>query len=377
MSRDFADVTNINVLKLNTSNQIEFGAGTFSEKTVAAPPDQTGFNEDSIVTAFNGDFSKAAVVTSHQITGATTLGQPTTGYRYVPQAYPFYTYLYNSSGHNEGTATNVGRTSAAANRVKVYQAGQGDAAAFSASVYVAATKSGSTSFLANPAGVLLNGGVQAGVDGAYLNAGEFILQDNGFDAAGVGWVVNLERTISTGAKDAWWAGFRTQSKGSAAVDAFFTGTGKARIGLDLSTGDYSAANAAIAIATDQRIYLAASNVHANKSPDETTLGTTWIEYDSGASGIIFVTSNNAAMHVTNSQVTFTRKPFLSDVNVKLGTTTGTKLGETASEKLGHWGVTPIVQPSFIASPTADVASLKTAVDAIRTLLINTGLKAAA
>lgn len=63
------------------------------------------------------------------------------------------------------------------------------------------------------------------------------------------------------------------------------------------------------------------------------------------------------------------------VNVVTGTGTGTKFGTATTQKLAFYGKTPIVQPSQVASPTADVTSLKQSVDAIRTLLVNLGLMA--
>lgn len=65
----------------------------------------------------------------------------------------------------------------------------------------------------------------------------------------------------------------------------------------------------------------------------------------------------------------------NSVNFVFGTGSGTKLGTATSQKLAFYGKTPIVQPSQVASPTADVTSLKQSVDAIRTLLVNLGLMA--
>lgn len=59
------------------------------------------------------------------------------------------------------------------------------------------------------------------------------------------------------------------------------------------------------------------------------------------------------------------------------TTTGTKIGTATTQKIGFHGAVPTAQNVFIASPTADLNSLKTAVDAIRTWMINKGWMAAA
>ena len=60
-------------------------------------------------------------------------------------------------------------------------------------------------------------------------------------------------------------------------------------------------------------------------------------------------------------------------DIALGTTTGTKIGTTTTQKLGFYNKTPIIQPSAITTPTADVTSLKTAVDAIRDGLDSIGV----
>ena len=63
-------------------------------------------------------------------------------------------------------------------------------------------------------------------------------------------------------------------------------------------------------------------------------------------------------------------------NIVLNATTGTKIGTGTTQKLGFHNATPVVQAAFIASPAADLTELKTAVDALRTLLIDKGLMAA-
>jgi hypothetical protein len=66
-------------------------------------------------------------------------------------------------------------------------------------------------------------------------------------------------------------------------------------------------------------------------------------------------------------------------NIKVGSTTGTKIGTAASEKIAFHNATPVVQASFIAAPTGGATTdteARTAIDAIRTLLINKGLMAA-
>lgn len=274
--------------------------------TVSSRPSPLGA-ADSIETAFDGDLAGVSVAIPHLITGAATLGQPSSGYLYTPECYPHYTYLYSSSGWNQETDGNDGRTGAAAYRTKVYQAGQGDAAAYNASCYVTGTRSGSTSFLANPATSIINGDMQAGADGVYLNAGEFVLRDAGRDVAGIGWVLNLDRTVATGAKAAFWGGVRVQSIGAADVDFAFSATGEARIGVDLSfltlptSGNWQAA--AQTMKAGQRVYYdATASDSSGLSRYPSTAGTTYTTYDSGSTSWVVVVGGTSALEVASSGV---------------------------------------------------------------------------
>lgn len=207
--------------------------GTIFAAVVPQAPSSFG-NWSSITTAFTGDLSKVWFPISHQITGVATLGQPATGYRYNEEASPIAGYLYNSSGWNQATNGNDGRTAATFSRVNVYNAGQGDAAAYNFSCFVIGARAGATSFLANPACSGFNGGAQAGQNGVYLNPMEINSDDKGFDVAAVGGVFNMMRTQTTGALGAYWWGVRVQSKSAGAIDGAYFGSGNMVDGLNLS-----------------------------------------------------------------------------------------------------------------------------------------------
>jgi hypothetical protein len=285
--------------------------------TVSIQPSAFG-NENSPETALSGDVSKIAVPLVHRITGIATLGQPTTGYRYTPEVYPHYTYLYNTSGWNQGTADNTGRTSAVAYRTKVLQAGQGDAVAYNASAFVTGAKAGATSFLANPAASLFNGDMLAGAAGVYLNPYEVILDDGGYDVAAVGTVNNLKRTIATGALGAVWSGVRVQSKGTAAIDESYGGTGLSKVGLNLTGFDFGMNQGAIAIKANQRIY---GNATAGTNAFGVgTLNTDYFGYSTGINGWLFVVGNGAALQINAAQVTAS-KLFYASVGLRVAPTT--------------------------------------------------------
>ncbi len=200
---------------------------------VSARPSPLG-NWDSATTGCTGNLSGTVLASCFSITGAATLSQPTTGYAYTPEAYPFPSILYNSSGWNESLSSNVGRTAAASYRVNVQQYGQGDLVAFNCSGFINSTRSGSTSFLANPAVSCFNGGMSTNVAGGYLNFGEMELNDAGFDAAGIGWVIRLNRTLATGAKNVNWGGETVQSTGTKSADWAYRAAGPYRVAIDLT-----------------------------------------------------------------------------------------------------------------------------------------------
>jgi hypothetical protein len=280
-------------MRTTESGVLRYQSNDISNITKA--PVYTG-NEDGINTAFDGDFSNVHEGFQTWISGTTTLGTPATGYRYSPVTTGIYGYVANNSGWNQATDSNDGRTGATAVRVNVFQAGQGDLVAYNASGFVTGEREGATTFLANPAVALFNGQVTAGSNGVYLNPLELLLTDAGHDVAGIGNVVNLDRTNATGALGATWMGYRAQSIGATsagvpvAIDAFFSVAGASKIGLDLTGGNYGSGSAAIAIKPGDRIYLCATNSSATKFSSETNVCKSWIT--STASGATQVVVNN-------------------------------------------------------------------------------------
>lgn len=276
---------------------------------IKAAPSSLGAH-DSVETAFNGDLSKNQIAMEHRITGTDTLGKPTTGYLYRPEAMPFYGYMYNASGHNQGTADNTGRTGVAFHRTVVFQAGQGDAVCYNASAFVTGTRAGSTSFLANPAAVLFNGDIEAGQNGTYLNAGELALNDGGFDVAGIGWVVNLLRSNATGAKNAFWAGFRAQSQGTQPPDQAFGAAGAWKVGLDFTPATFGTNNVAISMMAGQRISF---NNASSNGLYTTSFNGDFIEYSNSASALNFVRGGTSRMQVASDRITMLQPPVLPTV----------------------------------------------------------------
>ena len=272
--------------------------GSVYEMSVTAAPSSEG-NHAAIGTAFDGDLSKMYFPVSHSITGAATAGQPSSGYSSTPEIFPFYEWLYNESGHNEATASNDGRTGIAMHRIRLKQAGQGDLYAIWVTGHVSSTRAGSTSFLANPAAIVVGANLAAEAAGVYLNPGEFLLDDDGNDCAGIGWVVNLDRSNATGAKFAWWAGYRVQSQGAVEVDTMFSASGPARFGLDLAHCTFDANKAAISLKADDRIYL---NVTATDTSGykrfPSAVSNTYLNYNSGVTAFDLVVGGTSVLRLT-------------------------------------------------------------------------------
>jgi hypothetical protein len=224
---------------------------------------------------FDGDNSESAIQLDwrYENTGANPFGSSAGAYRYAPHITPIFAQLRVGAnvGFNDDTDANgPGRTGATVIRSRISHAGQGDAVCFNGSAFVSGTKSGSTHFLANPAAVLVNGDMQAGADGVYLNAGEFLLTDLGFDAAGIGFVYNLRRANGTGAKEAGWEGVRVQSQGAQAIDSGVMLSGAMDVGLNLSR--QTVGDVAIAVAPSKTIAFGCTS-------DGTTFGTDLVEND--------------------------------------------------------------------------------------------------
>lgn len=267
-----------------------------------AAPASTG-SANSLLTAFDGDLTRCQFPVGHNISGATTLTQPTTGYVYVNEVYPHFTYLNNTSGWNQSTSGNDGRTQACAYRTKVDNYGQGDCVAYNGTAFVSGTRAGSTNFLANPAAGLFAGDMTAGADGVYLNPYETICVDSGYDVACVGIVNNFVRTNATGAKSVFWHGYRAQNQGTATCDAVISATGLWVTGLDLAMSDFGANKGAVSLKANDRVYFnstAGASGSLNAGIRTTVFGTSWMAFDSVSGDMQLANGSATQFAVSNT-----------------------------------------------------------------------------
>lgn len=278
--------------------------------------------ESALTVDFGGADSNAVYRIETNVSGATTAGQPTTGYSNAVDLTSDYIFVTSTSGHNQATGNNDGRTGIYAHRTKLVQDGQGDLVAYNASVRITGdAKPGATHWLANPAGVVINGTVIGEATGCYLNPFELFLIDkpNGtaFNTTAVGIVLNLSRnhvsdTQANGGIGQVWAGVRVQSVGTQQVENMISGTGKFFGGVDLSMPalDFGTNKAAMLMKADDRFYFNASAAEQNDGTvfiranwrATTGFNDYWF-YDTAALRWKVVVGGVETLQVSNTQIT--------------------------------------------------------------------------
>ena len=255
-------------------------------------------SQDGIGHAFSGDLSTVHHAIEHRIDGAATLTQPAAGYVFHAENSAVIHQFQNTSGYNALANDQGGRTGVAFVSAHVAQLGQGDAVHTSVTGIVEGTRAGSTHFLANPAVLIMDGGLYGFTDGTYQQVDEFGHNDAGFDVAVSSTVRNFYRTNSTGAKGAWWLGTRYQSSGSKPVDVAFQVVGKWKNVFDTTRADLGSTQAAFTLAAGQRIYLAATNTDYYANPAMTQPGPHWLDFNTASGQVQLVYDGIPALLVS-------------------------------------------------------------------------------
>ena len=205
--------------------------------TLSSAPSSLG-NWNNLATAFTGDLTRVFAPLNHQVTGASTLGQPSSGYTIYPEASARIMSVFNSSGWNQSLTSNGGRTGLFGEYSKMWQYGQGDLTAYGCFGLVASTRASATSYLANPEVACMAGDLYGLAPGAYLEGiGDLNFHDGNAganDIAAAGIVMNFERSNATGALGTNWLGTFMQSIGSKPIDAAHRMAGPMVVGVDMS-----------------------------------------------------------------------------------------------------------------------------------------------
>ena len=317
----------------------------------------------SLNTAFNGDWRNSFLPMAARVSGAATLGQPSTGFLHNDEFAPVYIFMRNlDSGHNEQTSGNDGRTIWPGIRIRGMHSGQGGMMGFSSSIFVNGVKPGATSFLASPAAANMNMEAYAGANGVYLNPVEINAEDQGFDAAAVGVVINLKRQNKTGDIEAFWAGIRIQSTGDEAINSGFMISRKADTGIDFTHADFSSGSeAAIALKAGHRIYFEATS---SNNWHKTANGDSWISYNASNGGLEVFADGSEILRIKSSQL------LVRNTNLAVETGNLSLLSDGAIVAIGG---SKVVSKRQAAIPNAGAGTEIATINAILTAMRTHGL----
>ena len=220
--------------------------------TVSTAPSYT-FPE-ALGTEFQGDFSKTVTPLSFTISGASTLGNPTTGYQWNPAVTPYTVLMKNNSGSNYSVSNNNGRTGVTVRRNMLWQNGNGDLGADYTYCQINGTLTGETHWLAGPNCFIEAADIGALVAGGSLYGhGDINISDNGYESAGFGSVHDYFRNSNGSTYGSVWVHDFIHSAGTYGLDSVWVLFGKAVNGLDTVNGVLT--GAAVNMAGGQKISL--------------------------------------------------------------------------------------------------------------------------
>jgi hypothetical protein len=120
-------------------------------------------------------------------------------------------------------------------------------------------KAGQTHFFDRSTVGIIGGDLVGTQDGNYVSAIEFGFTDNGKSIAAIGKISSYARTNDADVFGVTWVHDLPKSEGSKPIDVFYHPSGLARVGLDLTSGDFSSdGQRAIQMKSTQRLYFDAS-----------------------------------------------------------------------------------------------------------------------
>lgn len=298
----------------------------FSE--INGTPTQPSSSAYANDTAFNGNVNYVPFAVEMRLEGAALQNPGLGATRYTPESSISYERMVNNS-------TSLGSVATMHFLSQTNNSGAGSYA-FSIHEFCGGGNSG-TQYLQWAGCGWIEGGVQAEANHVMLEPlGDVDCLDDGFNVGCNGVVLNMTRTVSPSDDGAPWTGVLVQSLGSANMDAFFQGTGKANIGLDL-TGLTGGATA-IALEQGQQIAFGSSNGDASHLSRYTVVGDPFIK--AGADGLEFISGGVERAWINASGVNATGVVLNGHLTVVAGSDPGTPAAgnfyvwmDTASSKL--------------------------------------------
>lgn len=221
-------------------NSISAIPGRLYSLSNSTAPINTPCNRGSLSTIFCN--TTATGLSISQTLSGTSVGSnnnPSTGYVFNQNLAAFAAAGNNTSGNNQGTADNTGRTGALQFYSNTVNSGQGDYPSYFCDGFVNSTRSGATSFLAGPQVGCVGGQMLGGANGVLLQGiGDINFKDNvsstAFDIGVFGLNFNFNRTSAVGALNTNWVAWSFQNQGTLPIDTVLRGTGATRVALDFS-----------------------------------------------------------------------------------------------------------------------------------------------
>ena len=217
-----------------------------------------GISIGNTIGVMQNDNTTPEVVTVTNVVGAVITFTPALANTYTVTGTDYFpTYL---SGYPNSPQVSKGRrTNNIHYAVTATAVAPGDTYAFLVRAHNGYTpRGGQTHFFDTATVAAFGGDMTFDQDGQYGTPWEFNSLDGGKDV-GVINVSSYNRSNDTGARGVTWIHDLAKSEGSAPIDVFWNGVGKARVGIDFTQADFSSeGQRAIQLKKDQRIYFNAS-----------------------------------------------------------------------------------------------------------------------
>lgn len=305
-------------LRLKTwSGAVPHNRGKFSV-FINSRPEWGGADSGTYFGGFDGDYNKNLFCADVRVAG--NVHGTEHGAYYASELYPCVVSVYNEAGRNGVTGTAADRTMMLAYHTSMINAGAGDMGAYGAIMSLQGTYEDPVNFLRNKAIGIVGGHVESFHDHGFIQGGETLMMDHGYNVAAMGLNFNLQRDSNAQfgaaavggqpvAPNHPWMGFRVNSY-NYPIDVGYQASGKMAIGLDLTGATFVQRNgtypgAAITMAAGQKVFLNAPKwTYPEWSPLWPGVVNKWdntyFEYLAGDDCIMFVVHGQSAIKLRST-----------------------------------------------------------------------------